>query len=216
VSFRTVFQPIVALQGGHVLGYEALTRFDDGVGPAHWLAEAAAQGTGVELETMLTRAAVLSARKLPDDALIGLNVSGEFVRAGSALRSIVESTKRSLVLEIDRHVVTDPTISRVIGEMPRRVMLGITGASPSYDSLSLVSDLRPGVVKLERDWVHQLHLDGARQMLIRALVAMAEESNCLLVAEGVETTADLETLRQLGVGFGQGFLLGRPSAVAAS
>ncbi len=211
-----MFQPIVALDGGRVVAYEALTRFDDGVGPDRWLAEAAARGAGVELETMLTRAAVLSARKLPDAAALGLNVSGEFVRAGSALKSIVEATTRSLVLEIDRHVVTDPAISRVLAELPRRAMLGITGASPSYDSLAIVRELRPGVVKLERDWVHQLHLDGARQVLIRALVAMAEESSCLLVAEGVETTAELDALRQLGVGFGQGFLLGRPKELAAT
>ncbi|HTX01436.1 MAG TPA: glycosyltransferase family 2 protein [Acidimicrobiales bacterium] len=216
VSFRTVYQPIVALEGGRVVGYEALTRFDDGVGPDRWLAEAAAQGTGVELETMLTRAAVMSARKLPEDAVIGLNVSGDFVRAGSALRSIVESTTRSIVLEIDRHVVTDPAIGRVLAELPRRVTLGITGASPSYDILNLVRELRPGVVKLEREWVHQVYLDAARQVLIRALVAMAEENQCLLIAEGVESSADLEALRQLGVGFGQGFLLGRPSALATT
>jgi EAL domain-containing protein (putative c-di-GMP-specific phosphodiesterase class I)/F0F1-type ATP synthase membrane subunit c/vacuolar-type H+-ATPase subunit K len=216
VSFRTVFQPIVALHGGRTAGYEALTRFADGVGPERWLADASARGDGVELETMLTRAAVLGSRKLPDDAFIGLNISGEFARAGSALRSIVESTNRSLVLEIDRRIVTDPAISQVLAELPRRVRLGITGANPSYDSLALVRELRPGVVKLERDWVRQVHLDAARQMLIRALVSMADESGCMLVAEGIETTAELDALRDLGVGFGQGYLLGRPKELVVS
>ncbi len=214
ISFRTVFQPIVGLDGGRVVAYEALTRFDDGVGPDRWLADATANGAGIELETMLTRAAVLSARPLPAEAMIGLNVSGGFARAGSALRSIVEATPRSLVLEIAREVVTDPAIGRVLAELPRRAILGLTGASPSYDSLALVRELRPGMVKLERDWVRHVDLDGARQELIRALVSTTEAYGCMLVAEGVETRAELDTLRELGVGFGQGYLLGRPKQLA--
>ena len=80
-------------------------------GPDRWLAEASARGAGIELETMLTRAAVLSARRLPEEAVIGLNVSGEFVRAGSTLKSIVEATNRSLVLEIDRKGLEDPGLA---------------------------------------------------------------------------------------------------------
>jgi EAL domain-containing protein (putative c-di-GMP-specific phosphodiesterase class I) len=210
ISFRTVFQPIVALQGGRAVGYEALTRFDDGVGPAEWLAEAKARGAGVELETMLARAAMFSASRLPENSWVGLNVSSDFARARSALRSIIDVTTRTVVLEIDREVVTDPSIRQMLSELPEHAVLGISGADPNYESLALVRDLKPGVVKLDRAWVRQLHLDPARRALIRALVTVAEEGTCMLIAEGVESAVELEALRELGVGFGQGYLLGRP------
>ncbi len=74
-SFRTVFQPILELDSGHVAGREALTRFDDGIAPHERLAEEAARGNGLELEILLARASVQAAADFSSSEWLGLNVS---------------------------------------------------------------------------------------------------------------------------------------------
>ena len=78
-DFSPVFQPIVELNGGNPVGFEALTRFSDGVRPDRRFADAAAVGLGIELETATLKAALLAARELPPDLWVSLNVSPAFL-----------------------------------------------------------------------------------------------------------------------------------------
>jgi EAL domain-containing protein (putative c-di-GMP-specific phosphodiesterase class I) len=211
VAFRTVFQPILDLANSGVVGYEALTRFEDGVSPDHWLADATARGSGVELETLLARAGIQAADGLPAGVWLGLNVSSNLIRAGRALRTIVEPCSRPVVLEVDAAQISGPMgIDQTVTELPDGVALAISGVHPGYDCLTLVREVVPSFVKLDRNWVSSLDTDSPKQALIGALVAVAGETGCTLIAEGIETEAELRTLQELGVRFGQGYLLGRP------
>jgi EAL domain-containing protein (putative c-di-GMP-specific phosphodiesterase class I) len=212
-EFRTVFQPIVELGTGHVAGREALTRFDDGISPHQRLAEESSRGAGLELEILLARASVQAAATFPNNEWLGLNVSLALVRAGRALRGIIERAQRPVVLELDARVLTDHAAALELqAALPEGALLSLAGVEPSYDCLKLVRDLRPEFIKLERGWVRELQSDPARQSLVRALVSLADEVGSQLIAEGVETDAELQTLSDLGVKLGQGYLLGRPKA----
>ena len=214
VAFRTVFQPILDLDTSGIVGYEALTRFEDGVSPDDWLADATARGAGVELEILLARAGIQAADVLPSGVWLGMNVSLNLIRAGSALRTLIDRATSPVVLEIDSASIPNTTALRAdLADLPEGVSVAIAGASPGYDSLTLVRELAPAFVKLDRNWVSGVDSDPPRPALIGALVAVASESGCTLIAEGVETDAELQTLRSLGVRFGQGYLLGRPRAL---
>jgi EAL domain-containing protein (putative c-di-GMP-specific phosphodiesterase class I) len=159
------------------------------------------------------RASVQAASDFPTGEWLGLNVSLALVRAGRALRGIIERAMRPVVLELDARVLSDrETALELQAGLPEGTLLALSGVEPSYDCLTLVRDLRPEFLKLERGWVRGLQDDPARQSLVRALVSLADDVGSRLIAEGVETEAELETLAELGVKLGQGYLLGRPKA----
>ncbi len=215
-AFRTVFQPIVDLANGRIAGREALTRFDDGVAPHQRLAEQAAQGSGLELEILLAQAGVQAAANFPTHEWLGLNVSMSLVRAGRTLRGIVDRARRPVVLELDAQLLAESSdVSELLRELPEGASVAITGVEPNYDGLTMVGELEPAYVKLNRSWVRGMQGDPARVALIRALVALADQIGASLIAEGVETESELAALREAGVRFGQGYLLGRPRATAS-
>src|SRR5439155_17243067 len=81
-----------------------------------------------------------------------------------------------------------------------------------YASFTLVAALRPSIIKIDREIVSGIRLDDAKQALVEAFVSFSRRIGASLVAEGIETRSDLSTLVDLGVEFGQGFLIGRPEA----
>jgi EAL domain-containing protein (putative c-di-GMP-specific phosphodiesterase class I) len=72
-------------------------------------------------------------------------------------------------------------------------------------------ELEPDIIKIDRSLINGLATDPARRSAVRALVALAADLGATVVAEGVETTADLNVVRDLGINAAQGFLLARPS-----
>jgi cellulose synthase (UDP-forming) len=215
-AFRTVFQPIIELSSGYVTGREALTRFDDGVAPHQRLAEETARGDGLELEILLARASVRAAANFSTQEWLGLNVSVSLMRAGQALRGIVDRALRPVVLELDASLLLEAgsvaDLLPMLADIPDGTSIALTGVDPSYEGLTLVRELRPAYVKLDRGWVRSLQSDPARLALVKALGALTEQTGASLIAEGIETEAELEALRDVGVRYGQGYLLGRPRA----
>jgi EAL domain-containing protein (putative c-di-GMP-specific phosphodiesterase class I) len=206
----------VDLDDDRPIGYEALTRFDDGVAPDRRIAELAGAGGGIELEMLLTRAGVRAAEVIPPDTWLALNVSVDLIEAGQALRHILEPSLRHVVLEIRASDLRDPEgFTETLAALPG-VSVSLTGVEASYDSLTLVRDIGPRFVKLERSWLAQLATDPARQALITALLAFSADSGPQVIAEGIESSEELDVLRRLGVRLGQGFLLGRPSSRPAA
>jgi EAL domain-containing protein (putative c-di-GMP-specific phosphodiesterase class I) len=107
-AFHPVFQPIVDLATGAVVGYEALTRFSDGTRPDRRFSDAAAVGLGIELEVATLEAALEAARELPIGAYVSLNVSPDLVLVGDRLAPLLAASSAPIVLEITEHVpVTD-------------------------------------------------------------------------------------------------------------
>jgi EAL domain-containing protein (putative c-di-GMP-specific phosphodiesterase class I)/DNA-binding NarL/FixJ family response regulator len=211
-AFTPHFQPIVSLADRAMVGYEALARFADGVRPDIRFAAAERHGLGHQLELATLRAAVQGATALPDGAFLALNVSPSLVLAGEGLRSVLVGTGRDLVLEITEHARIDDyaALQAALERIDPPVKVSVDDAGSGYASLRHILALRPAFVKLDISWVRDIEANPARQALVAGLVHFAAEVGCELIGEGIETEAELQTLRQLGVPLGQGYLLGRP------
>ena len=216
-AFNPHFQPVVSLTDSAIVGYEALTRFDDGLSPDRRFAEAVRLGLAHELERATLSAAVGAARGLPADALLGLNVSPAFV-LDADLSALLSDAGRQVVLEITEHAAIDDyaAIRAALARIDPPVQVAVDDAGSGYASLRHILALRPAYVKLDTDWVRDIDADPARQALVAGLVHFAAEVGCQLIGEGVETEAERTTLRRLGVPLGQGYLLGRPAPVRAA
>ncbi len=216
-TFSPVFQPIVDLATGAAVGYELLTRFDDGAAPERRFAAAAAVGMGVALERATMAIGVAAAVALPEGAFLSLNVSPSFLlgRTGVAVAELARACDRRLVLEITEHDPIDDysAVLSAIEDLGIDVQLSVDDAGAGYSSLQHILALRPAFVKLDQDWITGIDRDPARQALVAGLCHFAGRTGCRLIAEGIETEPELTVLRELGVAFGQGFLLGPPAAV---
>jgi len=88
----------------------------------------------------------------------------------------------------------------------------VDDAGAGYASFALVAALRPSIIKIDRDITHGISRDDAKHALVEAFFLFSRRIDARLVAEGIETRADLATLRRIGVDFGQGYLLGKPKS----
>jgi EAL domain-containing protein (putative c-di-GMP-specific phosphodiesterase class I) len=211
-AFRPVFQPIVELDGRAFVGYEALTRFNDGVAPDVRFEEAAAVGIGLELELATLREAIAASRALPPAAWLNLNVSPELIMAGAELRTLIQGLDRAVVLEVTEHAaIADYVAFRAaVSALGPNVQLAVDDAGAGYSSMRHILELRPAFVKLDRSMVMGLEADEARRAMVAGLEQFARSTGSRLIPEGIETQAELDALRSLGIELGQGFLLARP------
>lgn len=212
-AFGPVFQPIVRLTDGSVVGYEALTRFAEGVPPDRLFAVAESVGVGEELEAACIAAALREAKQLPSGRWLSLNVSPARLAGGSLSRVLAGAGRRPLVLEItERLPIEDYAAARdALHRLGRGMEVAVDDAGAGFASLRHIIELRPRYTKLDMQLVRGVDGDPARQALIAGMVYFARQSGCLLIAEGIETAAERDTLHRLGVPFGQGFLFGQPA-----
>ena len=213
-EFEPVFQPIVDLENDAVIGYEGLTRFADGVSPEVRFAEATTVGLGPELEAATLKASLIAAAPLPGEATLNLNVSPTLITARQPLQNLVRDAGRPIVLEVTEHAqIADYEAFRTSFALLRPKMeLAVDDAGAGFASLRHILELRPAFVKLDRSLIAGLEADEARQAMIVGLSHFARSVGCRLIAEGVETEAELEVLRTLAIRLAQGFLLGRPAS----
>jgi EAL domain-containing protein (putative c-di-GMP-specific phosphodiesterase class I) len=214
-SFRMVFQPIIDLVSGSVVGAEALARFqgEPHQPPNIWFAEAAEVGRGVELELAAIATAVEQLDALPAGVFLSVNASPtaaistalhELLRAAPADRIVIELTEHERIDDYD-HLVDALTGLRALGV---RVAVDDTGAG--YASLEHLLSLQAEILKLDLALTRGIDRDPVRRSLAAALVAFGRDTGSTIVAEGVETAEELAVLASLGVPWAQGYHLARP------
>jgi EAL domain-containing protein (putative c-di-GMP-specific phosphodiesterase class I) len=215
-AFTPVFQPIVELATGDVIGFEALTRFADGTRPDRRFADAAAVGLGIELEADTLRAALEAASLLPRGLFVSLNVSPAFLMDPLRPARVLGGQRRgrAVVLEITEHVAIEDYIRfrAAVTALGSSMSFAVDDAGAGYASFRHILELHPDFVKLDIALVHEIDHDDVRQALVAGIVYFAQHTGCRLIAEGVETEGERAVLQRLGVQFGQGYLLGRPAA----
>jgi PAS domain S-box-containing protein len=215
-TFRPVFQPIVDLEGGAVVGFEALTRFDDGRRPDRVFAEAISAGLGQELELATLGRVLTAAQGLAPETMLSLNVSPELILSGQ-LEAALPGRRDRIVLEVTEHVaIHDYPAVRAGVDSLGSVRLAVDDAGAGFASLRHIIELQPEFMKLDMSLVRGIEHDPARQGLVAGMVYFAVRTDRTLIAEGIETEAELGTLRSLGVELGQGYLLGRPGPLKTS
>jgi PAS domain S-box-containing protein len=217
-----VFQPIVSLYSGQVIGAEALARFPDASArrPDQWFADATRVGLGAELELLALRTALTRARvALPPDMDLWLNISPATVQRDEVPHLLLDGTggvdPRRLVFEITEHASIDdyPTFLRTRDELSALgCRFAVDDAGAGYASFAHILRLKPEFIKLDRDVIQGLDQDAAKRALTAAIVMFAMQVGCSVLAEGIETRAELDAAALVGIDAVQGFYVGRPAA----
>jgi EAL domain-containing protein (putative c-di-GMP-specific phosphodiesterase class I) len=209
-----VFQPIVDLFGGGVAGLEALVRFRGTPrhrSPEAWFAEAASVGLLPELEITAIELAIAHLDRIPAGTYLSVNLSPGTI-CSEELPRVLGDRGHRLMLEVTEGPLADEegavACLRSLRDLGVKIAIDDVGAG--YAGLSRVVALSPDFIKLDRSVVAGVATDPFRRSLIQRLASFATDVGIGVIAEGIETEADLEELRALSVPFGQGFHLGRP------
>jgi diguanylate cyclase (GGDEF)-like protein len=227
-QLRPVYQPIIQLRGGEVLGYEGLIRpvppapFAD---PGTLFAAAEASGHVVQLDMSCLEMIVAGARDLPAAAFLSVNLSPRTLESvefsSAALLNILARHRfapQRLVLELtEQQPINDVDRIRLKIDGFRRI--GIRFAADDLGAgnagLRLLSELHFDVLKVDLSLVQRSATNDASSAVISSVVGLAARTGALVIAEGVERPDQLHDLDGLGVGAGQGYLLGRPGPLPA-
>jgi len=215
-AISMVFQPIFDLNGNKIVGVESLARFagPDARTPDLWFNEAHAIGLGVELEM---RAIELALKALPDiqqSVYLSINASPATILFGAldSLFSEVSDLSR-IVLEITEHEAVHQYKDILAVLLPfrqRGLQIAIDDAGAGYASFRHIINLSPDRIKLDISLTRDIDTDPAKRALTAAFVHFSQDTGSKLIAEGVETAAELAALQALGVSKVQGYFLGRP------
>jgi EAL domain-containing protein (putative c-di-GMP-specific phosphodiesterase class I)/putative methionine-R-sulfoxide reductase with GAF domain len=215
---EVVFQPLIDLRNGTLVGAESLARFRSAPAqpPNVWFAQAERVGLGVELELLAVELALRAIDRVPAGAYLAINVGPATLATPELVQRVQEAGAGRIVLELTEHLeVHDyPRLRRALQalrEQGARLAVDDTGAG--FASLGHILKLAPDIIKVDRELIAGIDLDPVRRALARALVSLATETGATVIAEGLETEDELQTVRALGIHHGQGYLIGRPGPV---
>ncbi len=222
-SIRTVYQPIVGLDDGDILGYEALSRgprdsfFES---PANLFDAAEKFNRLWEVEMLCRTKALENANRLPQGKLLFINVNPEMIKdrkfkKGSTKEYISKfgMNPSSIIFEItEKTAISDyksfrKTIDNYISQ-GYKIAIDDTGAG--YSGLRMLAETHPQYIKIDMELVRDIDKDIIKQELMKTFYSFAKITNMRLIAEGIETINELNTLIDIGVDYGQGYFLQRP------
>jgi diguanylate cyclase (GGDEF)-like protein len=209
-----VFQPLVDLASGRTLGYEALSRFNTDVkrSPDVWFNQAQACGRGLQLELAAIKAA-LTAPNRPQGSYLSLNFSPSAI-SSSKILSVLPDDLSSIVIEITEHELAaeDGALEEGLARLRARgARIAVDDCGAGYAGLKQLMRAQPDVIKLDRSLIEGIHADKAKTALVEFFVMFARRVGAAVCSEGIETVDELRALVNLGVNYGQGYLLGRPA-----
>lgn len=215
-GMKIAYQPVVDLSSSTIVGAEALARFSGPPmrPPNLWFDEAGEVGRLADLELHAIGLALNGLGQFPDGGFITINVSpataitakfADLLAAYPANRIVVELTEHSRVN--DYGALLDALAPFLWGGG----RIAVDDAGSGYAGLTHILQLHPHVIKLDAALVTGVDGDPARRALAQSLVSFANDIGATIIAEGIETSAELATLQHLGVHWGQGYYLARPA-----
>jgi EAL domain-containing protein (putative c-di-GMP-specific phosphodiesterase class I) len=214
---RIVYQPIFLLHDNTPIGAESLSRFPNSPqrGPDQWFAEASEVGLETELELKAIRNALSSYQPIfsRGSLYLSLNSSPRTIIRGRFLDLLEGLPPDQIVLEITEHDYVEDYAELRGALAPLRtrgIKLAVDDAGSGYASMRHILNLQPDVIKLDVSLTRGIDADKMRRALASALIEFAQQTNCQIVAEGIETKSELEMIRSLGVHAAQGYYLSKP------
>ena len=217
----TMFQqPIHDLHGGHPVGVECLARFPDlnKRGPQAWFDDAGRSGLGNELEMTAVRCALETVGQVPDGIYAAINASPATILSGKLRETLEEDGAPNLVIEITEHQQVDDfaALAREVAALKPFARIAIDDVGTGYAGLRHLIELQPDILKMDMLLTRDVDSDPARRAIAAAMVQFSHDIGAKLVAEGIETPAERDTMQKLGVDYGQGYLFARPLPVVAA
>lgn len=223
------FQPIVRIRDGMVAGFEALARWRDAdlgfVSPAVFVPLAEERGFIDALSDTLLRKAAEAALSWPRELFLSFNLSSAQLMDPGTSSNILSTLSRvgldprRVELEITETAVmtSADTAQRIISELRATgVRISLDDFGTGQSSLGRLRDFTFDKVKIDRAFISRITSDRASEHIVRAIIAMCQGLDLSVVAEGIEEEADVDMLRALGCGMGQGYHYGRPVDGAAT
>jgi len=223
-QLSTVFQPIVELRRRRVLGYEALSRGPAGSVyqmPLRLFDMAREADLMFELDRKCRRRAISAAVLMPREAKLFVNVfpsamyDPEF--QGASLVSLVQAhglTPDRVVLDITEKAAIEnyELFSEALADLTQfGFSIAVDDVGTGYSGLEKIAHLNPRYLKFDRELIKDIDSSYIRREMTRALKAFADGIGSTIIAEGIEKEGELQALLELGIEYGQGFLLGRPA-----
>ncbi|HEY3423492.1 MAG TPA: GGDEF domain-containing protein [Negativicutes bacterium] len=221
---KTVFQPIVALSTGSIIGYEALSRGPQGnLESPDALFRAAEKFNKVwELEFLCRDKALEAARKLPADTMLFINVDPKIINdvrfQRGMTREILDKYQMdasNIIFEITEKTAVDDykNFRKVLDHYTSQgYKIAIDDTGSGYSGLKLMAETRPQFIKIDMDLVRDIDKDALKQALMKAFQEFSVVTNMKIIAEGIETIDELNTLISIGIPYGQGYFLQRPAS----
>jgi diguanylate cyclase (GGDEF)-like protein len=226
-QLHPVYQPIVAIPDGHVIGVEGLIRpmppapFAT---PMQLFAAAEAGGHVTALDLACVDTIVAGARELPADQLLTVNLAPSTLEASEfssgALLAILarhEFSPDRLIIELTEHHPLrdlDRARSRMAAFRRAGVRFAADDIGAGNAGLRLLSEIEFDVLKVDLTLVQRSELERPSNAVIGSVVELAARTGALVIAEGIERSAQMGPLLRLGITAGQGFYLGRPGPLA--
>ena len=213
-DFEVVFQPVHEAATGRVIGLEALARFPHApFRPDAFLAQAALLGLGIELEIAILKRVISKLPRLPEDVFVAVNMSpgaaqvapwDQLLADGDATRIVLELTEHDAVLD---YSALDQALEAC---RTRGVRVAIDDVGAGFSSFSHVLELSPEFVKIDQSITRHIDVDAARRRLAHAIAELAVQMGATVIAEGIESQGELDTIASVGIVAAQGFYLSRP------
>lgn len=220
---HAVFQPIYDLTHGTLFGFEGLIRGPvDGPfhNPLTLFAAAGREKRLTALETLCRRTVCrrFQAQRMPGKLFLNVTpmtlVESGYRSGitGEILATLGLDPSRVVIEITEQHPLDDYGLMRDATQHYRRqgFEIALDDLGAGYSSLRIWSEIRPDYVKIDRHFIENLAMDGPKQAFVRSIEGIARGLGCRVIAEGIETDAELRVLADIGVALGQGFGLGRP------
>jgi diguanylate cyclase (GGDEF)-like protein len=231
-EFVLEYQPAVNLASGIVVGAEALVRWNHPtrglLPPAQFIPEAEASGLIIGLGNWILRTACIAAASWPrrrdgEATAVSVNLATsqllqvDLVAEVAAVLAATGLPAHKLILEVTESALVhlDRARDALVGLRALGVLIALDDFGTGYSSLSYLADLPFDIVKIDRSFIAAIGKGSQVDALLEGIVGLCRALDLVIVAEGIETTAQLERLTALGCPVGQGYLFARPLAAGA-
>lgn len=225
----SVFQPIVSLRDGDVLGYEALCRGPKGSvleNPEILFSVAEETKKLWDLERLCRLKALCAMQMSKTNAVLFLNVNPSIMEDEKFQRGFTkeylkdfEIDPKKIIFEItERSAVSNIKKFREIIQnyKDQDYKIAIDDAGAGYSGLNLISDVHPHYLKLDMNLIRNIDKDNVKQALVKSMYEFSKITGTYLIAEGIETHCELQTLIDIGVHYGQGYYIKRPDSAVGN
>lgn len=219
--FKSVYQAIFNLQTGKAIGFEALSRID---GLTDFNISEIIETCRIEdllwdIELLLRNNAI-SNFPLDKEFMLFLNVDPHIINAidfkEGITKSILENSllsESNIIFEItERSVIDDyaPIVETLNYYKNQNYKVAIDDVGAGYSGFLRIVETKPDYIKIDMGLIRDIDKNDYKEIVVRSLVDISKKLNIKCIAEGIETLGELEKLIQLGVDYGQGFLLDKP------
>ncbi|MBU3112305.1 GGDEF domain-containing protein [Clostridium lacusfryxellense] len=224
-NLRSVFQPIVSLQTGDVIGYEALTRGpvdSKYINPEILFDDAKTHDLLWDLEILCRSNAIKAYSKFISDKLLFVNIDPAVLKDEHFIKGFTKEiltehniSPMSLIFEITEKTSIDSykNFNEVINYYKSQgYKIAIDDVGTGYSGLTTIAKTRPNYIKMDMSLITNVTRDSFKKAIIKSFVEFANTTNTKIIAEGIEEVSDLYTLIEIGVHYGQGFLINKPAA----